>query len=338
MTAAATVLLTATAASASSGTPTPPSAVAPSNKAIIFIHGTADWAPSGVSGTAYDYTSMTCSAPAQCSFDPSAGGAAANYWEQGSINQMANGSPYLVVNYYGVSQDQNTSWGTIVDQIATYVQYYSNINELVLVTHSDGVNPVRYAIAHDTAPSPTGSGNTWSSVVEPKLYGELFIAGSQQGTPLATALEDLQSIPVISDIVDVTGYAGPATWEQAEAQALTNDSNGTWATTSNYEHLDGAWVLNFAGQGTSYSVFGGQCDSYWEAFGLWAASALVGWNNYGNNPTGNTDGFIGQGSATYIGFQSLTSGNQQNHNQSRRSCGGVGPGTSPMVQWLFTNQ
>jgi hypothetical protein len=329
------------------------STTASAKNAVIYVHGTADWNPGGVY--------MNCNG-AQCVFDPiywgsssacgtySCGlfgwftcddscwlwgsGAAENYWESGNVSSMANGENYLVVSYQGLSNAPTVGWGQVVDQIQEYVQTFG-ITDITIVTHSDGANVIRYAEAHPTQPSPTGSGNTWNSAVGSRLAATILMAGTNKGTPLADEVYTLINLPIIGDIADLligsAGYVGPAVLYQEQANMQAANYNWTFGATPDEGQsytsywLNGAYLWDFAGQGTSYNVFGGQCDSYWEAFGLWTVSGLVGWNWYGDNPSGNTDGFVGQDSATYIGMQWMTSNNQQNHNQSRRACGSVAP-------------
>ncbi|MFI5300507.1 MAG: hypothetical protein ACHREM_20665 [Polyangiales bacterium] len=339
-------------------------ASASANSAVIYVHGTGDQPSNGWMFCGNGNNSNAGAGGARCSFDPvqwksdsscgtynySCGpfgwftcsannscwvqnGAAANYWTQGNIYGMANGEQYLVVNYNGASQDPTVSWGKVVDQIQQYLWSFPSIDNITIVTHSDGANVVRYMEAHPTQPSPTGSGITFNNAVGAKLKATIFIAGSMEGTPLADAVSWVINLPVIGDIADLIiggiGYAGPAVLFQTEANMYSRNRDWTFGATPDEGQgytsywLNGAYVWNFAGQGTSYNVFGGQCDSYWEAFGLWTVSGLVGWNNWGTNPSGNTDGFIGQGSATYMGMGWMTSNNQQNHNQSRRNCGSV---------------
>ncbi len=330
------------------------SGAASANSAVVFVHGTGDYG-AGVSfqrfGNSASFDQMTTGANSSACGTHSCGlwgmfscantctyntGAAArdSYWNQGSIDSMRAGRNFLVVSYWGASQAPNVAWQMIVDQIAQY-QRTMGTDSFFIVTHSDGVNPIRYAMAHSTM--PTSQGNTWAGVVGSRLRGSVFIAGSQKGTPLADIVGSLLSLPVIGSISSwvLGGYASPAVYFQQQGSMWAENNNWDLGPTPDLNQgngvyaLGGAPVFNVSGTYPSYYVFGGNCGDYTEAGALWTVSGLASWSGYGGG--GNTDGFIGTASSQYIGWNILQSGDQLNHDESRHNCAGTGPTISAYV-------
>jgi hypothetical protein len=280
---------------------------------VIFVHGTGD------------YTAPTSAASAAT---PSGGTAISDYWTSSSLGSMvsspAGGSwSYGVAGYQGSSTDAMTSWSDVADQLWSY--YYNGnggaIYNVVVVTHSNGSNPIRYLLAHPTA--VTNGGNTASTVIS-VIQKVIFIAGDNAGTPLADDVTTSGSLANIGN--SITSFFGsnwnsPAVWQQVQSNMSSYNTNGTFATGS----TPGGVAANYIyGSNVYAAIWSGDawCGGYGTTTALKAAQ-LYGWGS----TSAATDGFIGTSSSTYVGTDPNGYGGDSrlNHNQSRRSCHGVAP-------------
>ena len=288
---------------------------------VFFVHGTGDY----TFGAA---------------FNPTTGTAVTDYWTQDSLNSMRT-SPaggywnYGVAGYQGGSQNAQTSWSTIANQIMQFYRSYGPLLNIVVVTHSNGSNPIRYMLAHPTATFTQGgttycaaklvggtcSGTTYTGIIKKVV----FIAGDNKGTPLADKVTTSGSIANIGNsILTFFGgdsWAGPGVVQQIQANMTTYNSNGTFATGT----TPGGMSTNYIyGSDVYANVFSSDawCGGYATTTGLKAAQ-LYGWGS----TSAATDGFIGTASSTYVGTDPNGYGGDSrlNHNQSRRSCHGSAP-------------
>lgn len=285
-------------------------AAAPASNGIFFIHGTGDQTPP--------------TSP-KGAFSPS-GGSAMNYWTLDSLKKMTTAPDntqwsYGVAGYQGASMNAMTSWGAVADQLYDYYLYGNNgqILNVVVVTHSNGSNPIRYMLAHPAAVTPKG--RSASSVIS-VIKKVIFVAADNKGTPLADKVTSSGSIANIGNsIVSFFGggsYNNPAVHQQIQANMTTYNGNGTFALGSS---PGGVPAVALYGSSVYAAVWSSDawCGGYALTTGLKAAQ-LYGWGSF----NAATDGFIGTASASYVGSLPYAGDGRLNHNQSRRSCHGVG--------------
>ena len=285
-------------------------AVAEANGAF-FVHGTGD------------YSAPTSAASART---PSGGTAISDYWTGSSLGSMTaapqGGSwSYGAAGYQGAATDAMTSWGVVADQIYDY--YYSGnsgqIYNVVVVTHSNGSNPLRYLAAHPTAVTPKG--RTGQSVLN-VIKKVVMLAADNKGTPLADKVTSSGSAAGIGN--SILSFFGGSSWnnaavrQQIQANMTTYNGNSTFAVGGT---IGGIATSAIHGVGTYAAVWSSDayCGGYGQTAGLRAAAL------YGFGTSSGNDGFIGSASATYVGSVPYAGDDRLNHNQSRRSCHGVAP-------------
>jgi hypothetical protein len=290
-------------------TPSPARAT-PSADGVFFIHGTSDQSPPTSAAT---------------DFKATGGSAISDYWTQSSLDTMATSTDgtgqwaYGVAGYQGASQNGQTSWGTVADQL--YDFYWSGNNyaiyNVVAVTHSNGSNPVRYLLAHPTAVTPKGrTAQTVISVIKKVV----FLAPDNMGTQLADKVTSSGSLAAIGNSIYTffggSSWNNAAVWQQRRDNMATYNGNGTFAGGSS---PGGMTTTTFYGTGVYAAIWSGDawCGGYGYTTGLYAA-ALYAWGS-----TSAGDGFIPIDSGRYVGVDGGGDG-RLNHNQSRRSCHGVG--------------
>ncbi len=269
---------------------------------VVFIHGTSD--QGSVS-------------------------AATSYWTSGAIGTMAAGYPYLVVYYPGGSNAafSQGAWGPIVDQTEAWMKS-ANISSLVVVTHSNGNNPLRYLLQHPTSKSAAGNS---ASVMTNAIVSAITIAGDYKGTPLANQVTTSGSfLSIANAVVQFFGggtYANPAVVAQRTDNMATYNANGTFAGSAGAATMDGVPTYTIAGTGVDANFFSGAayCGGYFTSLGL-ELTRCLGWGC-----GGCADGFIGCDSAMYLGTN-IQSDSTLNHNQSRQACHGAGNTTANIVQ------
>ncbi|GAC1355455.1 MAG: hypothetical protein NVSMB47_08930 [Polyangiales bacterium] len=280
---------------------------------VAFVHGTGDYSTSA---------------------------AVSNYWTQSSIDTMRGGRKYVVVGYSGASQDAMTSYSSVANQISSWgssagITYGSASNDgLVVVTHSNGSNPVRYIYAHSSASSATYNVWYWTRKA-------IFVAGDDKGTPLADKVTSAGTLASIGN--SITSFFGsnssnPAVWQQRTDRMSTYNSNGTFGSTpansggGSVTSLNGNPIDTVVGTDVYAAVWSGDayCGGYWMTAGLKAAKI------YGFGYSACADGFIGCDSANYVGSNVVWDG-RINHNQSRRSCHGSGSAIGNDINGVIGN-
>ena len=280
---------------------------------VAFVHGTGDYSQSS---------------------------AVASYWTQSSIDTMRGGRKYVVVGYSGGSQDAMTSYSDVANQISSWgssagITYGSASNDgLVVVTHSNGSNPVRYIYAHSSATTATHNVWYWTRKA-------VFIAGDDKGTPLADKVTTSGTLASIGNsIVSFFGssYNNAAVWQQRTDRMATYNSNGTFGSTpansggASVTSLNGNPIDTVVGTDVYAAIWSGDayCGGYFMTAGLKAAKI------YGFGYSACADGFIGCDSANYVGTNIVWDG-RINHNQSRRSCHGSGGAVGNDINGVIGN-
>jgi hypothetical protein len=287
---------------------------APSSNGLFLLHGTGDYP---------DVPTPT--------LNSTSGSAVTSYWTQSSINTMikdpAGGNwNYSVGGYYGSSQNAQTSYKTVGAQIMAFYRSYGPLLNIVVVTHSNGSNPMRYIQAHPTAVMNDGtSGATLLGIVKKVIY----VAGDNAGTPLADKVTTAGTLAnLANDVTSALGivnFNSAAVAQQVQANMATYNGNGTFAVGS----TPGGIVSNYVyGSNVYANIFSGDawCGGYATTVGL-KATQIYGWGS----SSAATDGFIGVNSSTAVGTAGMSGDGRLNHNQSRRSCHGSGSTIASLV-------
>lgn len=261
---------------------------------VYFVHGTGDY---------------------------TAASATSDYWTQSSIDAMRAGRAYKVIGYNGASCAgfDTCAWGTVIDQIGADMTSYG-ITDAVVITHSNGSSPWRYALGHTGA----WTGSRYVSAVTSKVRKTIYIAGDLTGTPLADKVTSSGSMAAVANaVVSFFGggdYNKPAVWQQrTDRMRNTYNTNGTFAGTAGQTVVGGVSAQVVRGTSVYAAVWSGDayCGGYGSTTGLKAA-LIYGWGY-----SGCSDGFIGCDSSGYFGAI-VQSDARLNHNQSRRNCRGSG--------------
>jgi hypothetical protein len=289
-------------------------AAASSADGVFFVHGTGDYTPP---------SNNTLFAPSPTD------GTAMYFWTPTSLASMTaapqGGSwSYGVAGYSGLSQNAQTSWGTVGDQLFGYYMTgnYGQIWKVTVVTNSNGSNPIRYLLAHPTAVTPLG--HTASSIMAfmPKV---VFIAGDNAGTPLADKItQNTITTTMAADALNALfgsnyNWKSPGIVQQVQANMTTYNANGTFATGSTPGGISTNYIYG-SGVNANYFSSEASCGGYKYSAGL-KALQLYGWGSW----SAQTDGFLGVNSSTLVGTDPNEYGGDPklNHNQSRLSCDGV---------------
>lgn len=272
--------------------------VASADHCVAFVHGTSNQ-------TVYSATN--------------------EYWTQGSIDRHRDGRAYTVVGYPGADCDatMECSWGAVADQIDSFLAANQQCTELTIITHSNGINPVRYMMNHATARASAAN-------VKAKTRKIIAEAGSMAGTPLANKVFQLMNNNFIGWIVKplVGDYGKAAVRLQQTHEMYNANSNGTFGTTPHYGGVyattGGVSLETIVGTGVNAKFWSkdAYCEGYGYQVALWALTAVGFISSY-------SDGFIEVGSATYMGSNQYAQ--VVSHHQNRRDCKGVGGAAAARV-------
>ncbi len=277
---------------------------APAADGMFFIHGTGNQATPSKQVNPTD-------------------GAVTGYWTQAAINAMiadpAGGNwTYGAAGYQGSTNNAQTSAYYVASQLHDFVGP-GIITNVVLITHSNGSNPVRYMTAHPTATDEYGTAFSYGLN---KVRRVIFIAGDNMGTPLADKVTSSGSFASISNNVvkdfGFGNYNSAAVLQQVQATMATYNGNGTFSVGTAPGGLSTEYVYG-SGVYAMITSSDAWCGGYTDTTGLKAAQ-VYGWGS----SSAATDGFIGVNSSTYVGTAGMSGDARLNHNQSRRACHGVG--------------
>ncbi|TNE85231.1 MAG: hypothetical protein EP330_26240 [Deltaproteobacteria bacterium] len=274
--------------------------------------------------------------------DQSVSAARDDYWTQGALDKFRSGRAHVVVGYQGGEYPawNEASWGDVAHQIKSFSDS-TGCTGITVVTHSNGSNPVRYLLMHPTSYTSSGHGSFQVSALTSKFAQVIWLAGDNNGTPLADKMfQESNSLAdsVLQFVGGLAGYRSDAVYQQRTDNMATFNSNGTFNNSasggvcgpgsSTCNGVDSKYSL---GTDVNAKIWDG--DAYCGGFlgygysvALYAAQAY-GW---GSN-SACTDGFIGCGSQSYNGVK-LMEDSDMNHHQSRRDCQGVTGAVAAAVQ------
>jgi hypothetical protein len=240
--------------------------------------------------------------------------ALADYWTSAFVNSVRQGLPnqanYLVVNCdFTRYMWEAGAAGCLAGQLHGFVTS-RNITDLVVITHSNGGNVMRWIMSNPTYDS------RYPTIIS-RIRWVNAVAASSAGTPLADAVI---SGNVFESVLGwLLGYQNDAVRMQQVSWMAYYNANNMKGTSGRPALPKGFW--NVVGTDVSSAPWSSQayCAGYTQSVGLeftqnWLASC--------------SDGFLNctsQRAAGSLWFNdtSRTGGNVLNHNQSRRNCFGL---------------
>jgi|SRR5579859_714934 len=306
--------------------------------AVAFVHGTGDQTDSLDNYWTNDAVcemvgqGAGCSLPGWVTVVNYAGGSCDASGYTCSDKVRTGRQPGDDANCHACSSG-SASWQDITDQLDNYLNT-SGYSTLFVVTHSNGINPIRYMLSHTSAVTPNG--NTVSQAVA-SFREVLAVAGDFQGTPLANSVTDQGTLASFAnDILDLfgSGYNNPAVKLQRTDNMSLANGNG-W-----FNDSAGVPISTIHGTKVPWEFWEGDayCGGYGYNVGLQAARC------YGWGCSSCSDGFIGCDSATngytsndldstLAGAVSNFNSDHLSHNGSRRACVGM----DQSVLWALQN-
>ena len=241
--------------------------------------------------------------------------AATNYWTWDMINSVRQGLPnqnlYLVINCdFDQYMWAQTAVGCLADQLYPFI-VNNNITDLVVETHSDGGNVLRWLMSNPTQDSryPTIIGAIrWANALAP----------SSLGTPLADAA--ISGNVFESAVGWLLGYDTDAVRQQQ--QSWMASYNATWLYGTPGRPALPKPFYNVVGTNVDADVFdsAAYCGGYSLNLGLDITQAWL---------DSCSDGFLnctsqqGAGIHWFSDKDQTSGGNTLSHNQSRRQCFGL---------------
>lgn len=238
--------------------------------------------------------------------------AASDYWTWSNINSirqgLSNQSNYVVINCnFEKYMWDSAAAGCLAGQLTTFINQ-KNITDMVVITHSNGGNVMRWIMSNPTWDS------RYPNIIS-KIRWVNALAPSSKGTPLANAV--MQGNVFESVLGWILGYKSDAVRMQQTSWMSYYNSQYLYGTSGRPGLPKGFW--NVVGSDVKSSPFSGNayCGGYAQSVGLevtqnWLSSC--------------SDGFLecssqaGAGSTWFYDTSRTKSGRVLNHNQSRRNC------------------
>ncbi len=241
--------------------------------------------------------------------------AASDYWQWGMVNSIRQGLPdssnYVVINcdFEQYMWDSRAA-GCLATQLYDFIQQ-KNITDLVVITHSNGGNVMRWILSNPTWDSryPTIINATrWVNALAP----------SSKGTPLADAV--MQGNIFESAVGWLLGYQSNAVRQQQTSWMAYYNQNWLKGTAGRPALPKGFW--NVVGTDVETAIW--DSDSYCGGYSLnLGLEVTQAWLN------SCSDGFLecssqeGAGTTWFRDKSRMNGGEPLSHNQSRRQCFGL---------------
>jgi hypothetical protein len=241
--------------------------------------------------------------------------AEADYWTSANLDSIRRGLPNpanaVVINCdFTRYMWESGAAGCLASQLDRFITA-RGITDLVVITHSNGGNVMRWILSNPT----------WDSRY-PRIIDRIrwvnALAPSSAGTPLADAV--IAGNAFESSLGWLLGYQNDAVRMQQVSWMATYNANNLYGTTGRPSLPRNFY--NVVGTDVASAPFttGATCGGYWQSVGLeftqnWLASC--------------SDGFLECSSQAAAGitwfrdYQRTGSGRVLNHNQSRRDCFGL---------------
>lgn len=238
-----------------------------------------------------------------------------NYWQAPMIESVRQGladpNNLLVVNC-DFTQYMWTSGaaGCLATQLYNFIQA-DHIDDLVVITHSDGGNVMRWILSNPTYDS------RYPAIISAIRWVDA-IAPSSAGTPLADAV--MQGNVFESALGWLLGYQNDAVRQQQVSWMAYYNQNNLLGTAGRPALPKGFWDVVGTNVDANPFSSAAHCGGYADSVGLKLTRAWL---------DDCSDGFINCSSASAAGqvwfydTQATQGGNVLSHNQSRRACFGL---------------
>lgn len=262
--------------------------------------------------------SSVCSANTGVAFVHGTGqqtNATADYWTSSFVNNVRGGLPnsanYVVINCdFTKYMWDNAAAGCLAGQLTNFINS-KGITRLIVITHSNGGNVMRWILSNPTWDS------RYPNIIA-KTVRVNALAPSSAGTPLANA------------VINGNVFEGALGWLLGYQNDAVRMQQTSWMASYN-----GSWLYGTSGRPalpkTFRSVVGTDVDS-----AIWDPDSYCGGyiENVGLETTQNwlsscSDGFLecsSQSAAGSVWFQDkarMRGREPLSHNQSRRACFGL---------------
>lgn len=241
--------------------------------------------------------------------------ALADYWTADFVNSVRQGLPnpanYVVINcdFTQYMWDSRAA-GCLATQLHNFITS-RNITDLVVNTHSNGGNVMRWILSNPT----------WDSrypTIIARIRWVNALAPSSAGTPLADAV--IAGNAFEAALGWLLGYQNDGVRMQQVSWMSYYNANYLYGTSGRPALPKGFWAV--VGTDVSSAPWSGQayCAGYAQSVGLeftqnWLASCSDGFLNCTSQRAA--------GSLWFNDVQRTSDGNFLNHNQSRRNCFGL---------------
>ena len=238
--------------------------------------------------------------------------ATADYWGADFINSVRQGLPnqanYTVINcdFEQYMWDSRAA-GCLASQLTSFIDA-RGITDLVVITHSNGGNVVRWIMSNPTYDS------RYPNIIN-KIRWVNALAPSSRGTPLADAV--MAGTVFESALGWILGYKNDAVRMQQQSWMAQYNANNLYGTAGRPALPKGFWAV--VGQDVETAIWDSDsyCGGYHLNLGLEITQAWLG---------SCSDGFLecsSQAGAGQVWFRDIqrTAGKEPlSHNQSRRKC------------------
>ncbi len=238
--------------------------------------------------------------------------ALADYWTAPFVNSVRQGLPnqanYTVINcdFEQYMWDSRAA-GCLATQLHGFITS-RNITDLVVITHSNGGNVMRWILSNPT----------WDSrypTIISRIRWVIALAPSSAGTPLADAV-------ISGNIFEgargwLLGYQNDAVRQQQVSWMAHYNANNLYGTAGRPGLPKGFWNVVGTDVVSGFWSSNAYCGGYTQSVGLeftqnWLASCSDGFLNCTSQRAA--------GSLWFNDTQRTSSGRVLNHNQSRRDC------------------
>jgi hypothetical protein len=260
--------------------------------------------------------------------DQTVSSATSSYWTQTVIDRFREGRPFVVVGYAGTSYAafDERSWGNVTRQIHQFGQA-NGCTGYVVITHSNGSNPLRYMLMHPTSITSATNGSIRVSDVTRRIAKVTYLAPDNAGTQLADKVTTNGTLANIANAVvsflGLMNYNTPAVWQQRRDRMATYNADGTFNDSAGtcgrgVQTCGGVPTDTTVGTSVHATVWSSDawCGGYLETLGL-KATLIYAWGS-----SGCADGFLPCDAQEYNVRQIMRS-SRLHHNQSRRDCKGL---------------
>lgn len=239
--------------------------------------------------------------------------ATADYWTPAMVNSirqgLANPANHVVINcdFEQYMWDQRAA-GCLADQLYTFIQS-RGITDLVVITHSNGGNVMRWILSNPT----------WDSrypAIISRVRWVNALAPSSAGTPLANAV--ISGNVFEGALGWLLGYKSDAVRMQQTSWMAQYNQNNLYGTAGRPALPKGFWSVVGSDVVSALWNSDAYCGGYAQSVGLkitknWLSSCADGFLNCSS-----------QSAAGYVWFRDKpATGKILNHNQSRRNCFGL---------------